>query len=545
MAASQPSPASQRTLGSYYTPSDIAHTLTAWALQDNIGPVLDPSYGICRFLAAAVDVLADASVRRPARLVHGVDIDAEATTESTDALLRRGASSVQFVHKDFFSILPDARFAAVIGNPPYVRHHWQSVEVKAAAASAMEDAGVALSRRASLWAPFLVHADRFVRHDGRLAMLLPGAALQARYASAVWKHLACRYAHLTLVRVGERAFPDALEETVIVLADRRQDRSRRVPLMVEVPTFAALAQSLAEEDSALTLRRRGQRLERSRSTLTTARLLQIAAQHQAATRLGTIARVRIGTVTGANAFFVRAVDDDLLHSVGLDEVAQVVPGSRSMTGVRWTHLDDARVAAAGARCRMLCLSGGDEMSVPMSAAIAAAEKEGIHETSHCSRREPWWAIQPGSLPDAFLAYMAGEAKGIVTNALGARSLNGVHGLAWLVPDASGYLVSTWTSLWALAVEQTARHYAGGVLKLEPGAISALPVILHEDDLALVRLDEVLRQEGLRAARQLADRLVLEETLGFSEHQVRTLQAFVLQMMERRSPSIRALRNADT
>jgi adenine-specific DNA-methyltransferase len=531
-------PAPQRALGAYYTPRDIADTLTRWALNGNAGPILDPSYGTCRFLEAALSVLRDAGVQRPVRLIHGIDIDADATRATTRELVARGAGRSQFTHKDFLAVPADARFAAVLGNPPYVRHHWQDPDVKAAVATAMEEAGVKLSRRASLWAAFVVHADRFVRDDGRLAMLLPGAALQALYATPVWQHLARRYAYLTLVRIGERAFDDALEETVVLLADCRSNGARRRPLVAEVPTFDALADALAEDSTARQLRERGCQLPRVRSTLSTTRLLTIAAEHDTSTHLGEIARVRLGTVTGANAFFVRSAQDDLIRELGDDELARVVPRSRSLTGAFWTLHDDELAVEACARCRMLCLARGGSTPAVVERAIEQAEREELHEGSHCGRRDPWWVIDIGPPPDAFLAYMAGEARGIVRNELGAQSLNGVHGVTWRVPDPSRYLLSTWTSLWALAVEQTARHYAGGLLKLEPGSVRRLPVVFHDDTEALSCLDKALREEGLSAARQLADRLVLGETLGFSTAQIRTLQAAVLELIERRSPPVR-------
>jgi adenine-specific DNA-methyltransferase len=513
-------PDAKRALGAYYTPSDIALSLTRWALRDNPGRVLDPSYGICRFLAAAVDVLAASGVEHPARAVHGVDIDAEATASTTHALICKGARRSQFTVGDFFTVEPDARYAAVLGNPPYVRHHWQDPEVKASAAGAMRAAGVELSRRASLWAPFLIHADRFVKPAGRLAMLLPGAALQADYSEAVWEHL------------------DALEETIVVLADRRTEGGGRAPLAVEIPTFAALRSALTEDPALLQMRKRGRRRNRVRSGLSVRRLLTIASEHPASKKLGDIADVRIGTVTGANALFVRTPDDELCRSVDDCHVISVVPGSRSLVGAVWTPADDEQAAVAGKRCRMLCLPATSVPSAALADALSKAELDGVHERSHCTKRKPWWALRAEQPPNAFLSYMTGDPKGIVLNQAGSGCINGVHRITWRTADGPACLLSTWTSLWALAVEQTARHYAGGVLKLEPGSAPQLPVVSHENPEALDELDGLIRLEGLRAARHLADRLVLADTLGFSPQQIRTIQTAALELAERRAPPIR-------
>jgi hypothetical protein len=108
----------------------------------------------------------------------------------------------------------------------------------------------------------------------------------------------------------------------------------------------------------------------------------------------------------------------------------------------------------------------------------------------------------------------------------------------LVPDGLAFVLSTWTSLWAVAVEQSARHYGGGVLKLKPGSTSGLPVVRHDDINALDELDVALRNEGIDAARGLADGLILKDTLGFSPDQIRALRASALALKLRRAPRVR-------
>ncbi len=218
------------------------------------------------------------------------------------------------MHRDFFAVDPAPTFAAVIGNPPYVRHHWQEDAVKRAMSTAMRETGVQLSRRASLWAPFVIHADRFVRPQGRMTMLLPGAAIQADYATTVWMHLARCYATVTLIRVGERVFPDALEETVVLLARDRQPTTRapRQPLVLDIASVDELARELGTDPTAASLRRRGRALDRARTDLPSRRLRAIAADHHASAQLGDVADVRIGIVTGANGFFLRTPTDALI-----------------------------------------------------------------------------------------------------------------------------------------------------------------------------------------------------------------------------------------
>lgn len=531
----------QRALGAFYTPPDVAEALTRWALRDSAGPVLDPSYGTCRFLDAAVDVMEARGDTAALSKVHGIDIDSAATTRTRQALVGRGASVAQFTHRDFFDCAPSPSYAAVLGNPPYVRHHWQTDRAKAAVAEAMKAAGVALSGLASLWAPFVVHADRFVTPAGRMALVLPGSALQADYVAPLWRHLAARYRIVTLLRVGERVFTDAQEETVILLADHRADNtSTRNVLVTEIPCFADVRSALLDDPALEVTRRSGHRLQASRRPLTSRRLMSVALEHEACFRLREVATIRLGTVTGANAFFVRSGADQLLADLKPSATVPVVARSKWLTGAMWTTADDEARAAEPQPSRLLHLGPLESIPSGLRDAIEAGERDDLHLRSHCSRRGVWWQLPQQPAPDAFLPYMMGRPKGMTANRSGAGCINGVHQVRWL-PAVGGddYVLSTWTSLWALGMEQTCRHYAGGVLKLEPGKAPALPVVKLDDAAALTELDSTLRTRGIVAARAHADELVLRGVLGFTARQCAVLRDLVDELSARRTPPIRA------
>src|SRR5438132_13329776 len=67
----------RRLLGAFYTPDDLATVLTRWALEEGPGTVLDPSYGGCAFMRAAVNVLRAHAAPNPGNLVLGASGDPE------------------------------------------------------------------------------------------------------------------------------------------------------------------------------------------------------------------------------------------------------------------------------------------------------------------------------------------------------------------------------------------------------------------------------------------------------------------------------------
>jgi adenine-specific DNA-methyltransferase len=177
--------AERRRLGAYYTPDDLAGILVEWALAHASGTLLDPAFGGCAFLKAAVRVLHKKGTANAEELVFGVDIDPSCVNNVIEdgRLHAENCLVDDFLHTRPQD-LPGAPFEAVVGNPPYVRHHWFNGSAPAALLLP-SDHSIKLLRTASSWAYFVVHALGFLRPGGRLAMLVPEAILQANYATRV------------------------------------------------------------------------------------------------------------------------------------------------------------------------------------------------------------------------------------------------------------------------------------------------------------------------------------------------------------------------
>ena len=209
----------KRLLGAFYTPKNLAQVLTRWALSPGAGTVLDPSFGGCVFLGAAASILSKHGVRRPGRLIFGVDVDSSCVEYYRTI---EGLFEENCVVRDFFELSPvdvtGAPFQAIIGNPPCVRRHWMTKNTLAAAKASVEDSKVPLSGTASSWAYFLIHAMKFLARNGRLAMLVPEAILQTNYSEVVRETLAARFSSVCLVHLRDRVFDGTSEPVVAVAA---------------------------------------------------------------------------------------------------------------------------------------------------------------------------------------------------------------------------------------------------------------------------------------------------------------------------------------
>ena len=138
-------------LDRYYTPERISNALAEWAIQNPRCRVLDPSFGGCSFFRAAIGTLKRLGAKEPGKLLHGVDIDPEAR-QHLAGLSDTRIDKANFLTADFLGIGPEQvsnfRFQAVLGNPPYTRHHLISDKFKLRDSLNLRN-GSGLSARAS------------------------------------------------------------------------------------------------------------------------------------------------------------------------------------------------------------------------------------------------------------------------------------------------------------------------------------------------------------------------------------------------------------
>lgn len=524
----------RRTLGSYYSPEPVARLLVNWALKGNAGPVLDPSYGGCAFLRLALDRLRDDGPEDAEFQVFGTDIDGE-TAPWAAHLISQGVPSQNLLQSDFLALragvdVPLA--AAVVGNPPYVRHHWMTQSGRANALGAMSRAGTVLSARASLWAYFVIHASTFVRPDGRMALILPGSVLNADYAAAVVAFVKMRFGIVRLVRLQERIFEDAQEESVVLLATHAGSQSLSVQY-TEARTVSELGAQLElglvasphkAISSDLLANSKLQALDSNCQRL----LLDLEADPRT-TELGDCATIRIGTVTGFNKMFVRTARE--VDALGLLRFSKpILSRSSWITSSLITEKTLKRWESVGRRTRIISVPANAALSRDFIAEIRSAEDSKVHERRHCNR-EPWWSILDPAVPDAFLPYMGSNYKGVVVNEARLSSTNAIHQLTWKknsVSNAKLMAQATWSSYSRLTAEIFGRHYGGGVHKLE---------IRDARRLRLLTAEALETADKLRDARDDADDL-LRKVIGLTEGDLAILRKGITTLALRRSPDAR-------
>lgn len=527
-------------------------SLVAWAVDVDTTRVFDPSYGDGRFLGSAAQRLKELGVRAPQRRLFGVEVDAAAASHP-GAIAHLKVPDGQLLQGDFFetdlSCWRGQRFDAIVGNPPYVRHHLLDPRSRHLAQAHARRVGITLNERADCWAYFCAALLDYLEPNGRLAILLPGAVLHADYALPLLHALSEARGRTRLVRIRERMFEDAVERTVVLLIDGH----RRKPGVDyrEVDDLPELQKVLSAAPSSRSGWRRsstgapdpaGSPATRLRTRLRWFVSHEVEAVWESVTalsevrRLGDLAQIRIGVVTGANSCFV--LDEKTARLVkGRSRSIRTVPiVSRGgwLKGLSWTAADQAEHARQPSHLLLV----RPEASLPPTLAehIKDGESKDLHKRGHCAARDPWYSLRDWRAPDLFLPYMGAAPPRLVINQAEATCTNAVHRVA-LVDDqvsAAALAAASWTSLYRLSAELFGRSYGAGVLKLELGEAAELRVpIAPGSARRAVAIDRARQSGGIAAAQTVADKLLLEELLGLTPDETKLLYDAAAQLQLRR------------
>jgi hypothetical protein len=420
-----------------------------------------------------------------------------------------------FITSDFLRMklngLTPMTFDAIVGNPPYVRHHWLKGDTRKAASDIAEMAPFNLSGRSSLWAYFIAHAMRFLSSAGRFAFVLPESLLQSEYGRNVLNGLTDRFALVRLIRVHQRLFEDT-DEAITLLAAEGHGPGKTVFTQVENVEEARVALCHRTQRSVLL----GPNFRVCQSSQI-AQVLGRLTDSNWVVRLGDIAKAGIGIVTGDSHFFLMSAHDASDLSLPKGQFAEVVSKARHLRGLTIDRQTFEQLIQEGARA-LLPQPSATRLPRQVKAWIERGVGLGVDRRFKCRIRDPWYLVPLGPVPHAFVTCARGGAPRLVLNQAGIRCTNTLHALRWLRPfDPKAITVGFLTSLTALTAELYGRRYGGGVLKLEPSDVENLLVpIARITAREFEGIDRMLRAGSETAARQLADQLTLRSDLRVSE-----------------------------
>lgn len=536
--------------GGYYTSSEVATWLCAWAIRSSKDRVLEPSCGDGAFLEVAAKRYAEMGVRSPtiAKQLIGVEIlateAARARARVKDLLGPRAHDVVET--GDFFGWFQQNKqppFDAVVGNPPFIRYQSFPEPHRSRAMAIMAEQGLSPNRLTNIWVPFVVAAASSLRPGGRLALVLPAELLQVSYAAQLRSFLTDRFARIDIVACNELFFEKAEQEVVLLLADgalaaASEANCCRVT-MTESRTLAEITNRSPSVVLAAaqpkTIRHDNEKWLKYFLTDREITFMRALRDASVTANLSSHASVDVGVVTGKNEFFV--LTSEQVAALKLESyTAPLISRSVHLKGAVVGKGDWKTMAAAGDRVHLLHLApiNGTKLSGALARYIRSGEGAEVNRGYKCSIRTPWYAVPSVWTPDGFLFRQIYDFPRAVLNKAGATSTDTIHRITCKADKPERVIANTYTWLTAASAEIEGRSYGGGVLELEPTEAERLlmPAQLN-GAMPLAECDRLTRAGRLDDVLEENARIVLMGHMGLSQADCHLLRDIWAKMRDRR------------
>lgn len=451
-----PSPPSRKQAGAYYTPDAVVATLVRWAVRDATDRLLDPSCGDGRFVA-----------------IHRNSVGVEQDPAAAD--VARGRAPHATVHRaDFFAWAASTRerFTCAAGNPPFIRYQTFKGETRRRALAVCAAQGADFSGLASSWAPFLVAAAGLLAPGGRMAFVVPAEIGHTPYAAPLLEYLVRSFATVHVVACRDKLFPELSEDCWLLYADgfgASTDEVRFTALEAFHPSPSPPVRFVPV--STREWRQSWNRRLRPFLMSAAAReLYREAADAPITRRLGDLAAVGIGYVTGANDFFHLRPSEAERWAIPPGFLLPAVRNGRALSSGRLTPADVDEWRRRDEPVLLLNLPKGAALPAAVRRYLDSPQGWVVRQAYKCRTREPWYAVPDVQVPDYFLSYMSGLRPSLVRNEAGCAGTNSVLAVRLRRPAAGDApdLSEAWRSpLVPLSCEIEGHPLGGGMLKLEP------------------------------------------------------------------------------
>lgn len=452
----------KRKNGIYYTPQKLAQYLADPLINGKNMRVFDPAYGEGSLLLATELIFKSKNKANSTLELFGCDI------HPVNGLLTH-LPKANLKQSDFFNVEDKSQFDVIISNPPYVRHQNQARD-QINEYRKKHDSLKFLSNSSDLWAYFLIKSISHLKNNGSIGLILPWAFLQADYAQNIRNWLLNKFKKIKVLALNHPYFEaeSAQERVVIVWLFNKDHMTSKIEF--------AFANDINNEISYRELKinewnsNKVIGIDYNLDLLYNKLLFEFGFL-----KLGEIATIRIGIVTGANSFFIRNKEELSFLGFKNSHLVPIISLANELPIVIKEGSSNLK--------RLVCISEKDKINY--SKFIESGEILGFDKRSHSKQRKSWFSVSQGKVPDAFFPYRVGKIPYLVINKNSIQSTNSIHRIYFkgeITEIEKKWITISMLSIYGqLSIEINAKTYGRGMLKMEPGALAKVIVFKSNND----------------------------------------------------------------
>lgn len=525
-----------RLTGSYYTSQKIAQYMVNWAIRSVDDLFLEPSFGDGVFIDAALTRYSNLGNNSP----NIIGVELQPTTYSK--YMDFSADGIEGYCQDFLTFTNNSKITVAVGNPPYVSLRNLDEKSKTTAIDCAAKNKVKMLTSGSLWMPFTIHTTSMLAEGGRLAFVLPFELTYVKYAYSLWNFLGDNYGDLKIIRIHEDFFPDVDVETIILLADNKGSKTSKIDFLVYENVDNMFAQNISLQSQinisdiihgkkpfVLSLLNTEQR-----AMLETIRNKKIVAP------LVDNCKFNIGYVCADKEYFHPTLETQTNFNIPKGNMLPCISNAKEING--GTNIG---AVVEADKCKS-CLYLPKEITKSDKKYIKHGVDKGVNLRYKCQQRSPWYITPNVEIPELILTVFGDAPKLIANKGKYAVSNSLLAGHIVSNVTAEQIICMWYNSLTLLSIELNIHSLGGGVLVLIPGETDKLEIINKISDNyteeILKQIDECLKTQGVQAAYELGDTLVLKNILGFSNEQINQIRDAVSLLQFWRKPDIRRNKN---
>lgn len=439
--------------------------------------VFDPGVGKGAFYTALKKIA-------PKKKFFGTDIDPEIIAEARQEGIFGNDADLEI--RDFILNPPKKLFKAIVANPPYMRHHRLSPELKNYLRTmSFLNLGDTLDGRAGLHIYFLIQALSLLDKGGRLAFIMPADTCEGVFSKKLWDWISRRFCIDGVVTFEHKATPfPGIDTNPVIFLIKNEKPKKKIKWAKCLTTkneelLGFLKNDLDDKNEAL--------------SVGLSRVPRI--DHDFEFTLNDFARVVRGIATGANEFFF--LTRDQANEIGIPDkfLLSAVGRTRDAEGAYLTRETLLKLENEGRPTLLFSPNGSrwDDMPEKVKNYILEGEKVGVSKRTLIATRQPWYKMEVREVPEFLFSYLGRRNARFIKNEAGVVPLTGFLGV-YPRSNEGEFIEKLWTILQhpdtISNLQLVGKSYGSGAIKVEPRSLERLPIstnLVHKLGLKPTRL----------------------------------------------------------